>query len=111
MAPRKADEGQLQLIEVDSPETKAAKRHALQYMRLRESNASERESMRDKESDKADKLRAALAACGIKPGADGRCECEIGGMHIIIPAMRNPAVRVKMIEDRGEEEEEGDGEE
>ncbi len=74
-----ADDEQFTLIEIDSPEGKAAKRSILDYQRMKEENADAGREARKKEKEKRKIVFEKILACGIKPDADGIYHFAING--------------------------------
>lgn len=111
MGRTKMVEGQQDLIDVDTPEGKAAKRIARQYRRMREEHNETRTTMREKEASVAEKLRTAISDLGIQPKADGSYHCVLDGCDITIPAPKNPPIKIKDAKDEDDEEAEGEEDE
>lgn len=99
-------DGQQDLIDVDTPEGKAAMKIGRAYRRMREEHNDQRTKMRDKEQATADKLRAAISDLGIAPQADGSYHCVLDGYEVVIPAPKNPPIKIKAIKNVDESEEE-----
>jgi hypothetical protein len=99
-------DGQQDLIDVETPEGKAAMKLGRAYRRLKETHAGERRRFKDKEDTAANKFRIAIAELGIKPNADGSFRFQLDGYLVTIPAVKNPPINMKPLREVDESEDE-----